>query len=523
MIRDDDSFYEFVYRTFYGFAEAKPEDIGLVVSRDIRYPLIESIQDPVIVIPVPRLVNDKYVYEGMVFENTPERRRDMWFLFLATLYHLSAHAAATSYSRYEKWLKNKTPETCWHVIDFVEDTSADRYLYHKDKEIWKNIHAIETGISAEQNNPPSKNQREKNRRFQAVTESTQISNIRNMIIESIGKDGYHEKLLSVADSLYRSRELLQRPVLPFHEHHDITWTPKVEQSGFKFKLSSIFEEQADNLDALWQENEHRRNKIIRRYSKHLKGLNFDSVVIPQGNLQKYEKIKSETLPMLKRIRQQLRLIANLADDPKIDEIGYIDMQMAIQAVASEGQSTEIFERDELRRGEEAWVILIDKSASMQLRFDRIKEFAVCVSESANELTGKSDSWALYSFDNNFHIVKDFKEKYNQEVKARIGTIENGGLSLLPDAIEMSARVLTEDPRERKYIFVITDGHPAGYDRIHEAFSKTVKKTEISGITLVGIGVTKAISRKFRNSARGTDLKQLVTKFITAYKTAAVDV
>ena len=101
-MRDDDSFYEFVYRTFYGFAEAKPEDIGLVVSRDIQYPLIESIRDPVIAIPIPRLVNDKYVYEGMVFENTAERRRDMWFLFLATLYHLSAHAAVTLYSRYEK-------------------------------------------------------------------------------------------------------------------------------------------------------------------------------------------------------------------------------------------------------------------------------------------------------------------------------------------------------------------------------------------------------------------------------------
>src|SRR5207245_10402021 len=104
MIRDDDSFYEFVYRTFYGFAEAKPEDIGLVVSRDIQYPLIESIQDPVIVISVPRLVNDKYLYEVMVFENTRERRRDMWFLFLATLYHLSVYAAVTSSSRYEQWL-----------------------------------------------------------------------------------------------------------------------------------------------------------------------------------------------------------------------------------------------------------------------------------------------------------------------------------------------------------------------------------------------------------------------------------
>jgi len=196
------------------------------------------------------------------------------------------------------------------------------------------------------------------------------------------------------------------------------------------------------------------------------------------------------------------------------------MQMAIQSIASEGQSTDIFERDELRRGEEAWVVLIDKSASMQLRFDRLKEFAVCVSESANELTGKEDAWALYSFDNNFQIIKDFKEKYNQEIKARIGNIKNGGLSLLPDAIEFSARMLNDDPRERKYLFVITDGHPSGYARINEAFSKTVKKTEISGITLVGIGVTKAVSRKFRNSAKGSDLKQLVTKFITAYKTAS---
>jgi nitric oxide reductase activation protein len=158
-----------------------------------------------------------------------------------------------------------------------------------------------------------------------------------------------------------------------------------------------------------------------------------------------------------------------------------------------------------------------------LRFDSLKEFAVCVSESANELTGKQDAWALYSFDNNFNIIKDFQEKFNQEIKARIGTITNGGLSLLPDAIELSARILTEDPRERKFIFVVTDGHPSGYDRIHEAFAKTIKKTEMHGITLVGIGVTKAISRKFRNNARGTDLKQLVTKFVTAYKVVAIDV
>ena len=196
------------------------------------------------------------------------------------------------------------------------------------------------------------------------------------------------------------------------------------------------------------------------------------------------------------------------------------MQMAIQAIAGEGQSQDIFERDELRRGEEAWVILVDKSASMRLRFEQIKEFTVCISESANDLTGKTDAWALYSFDSSFQILKDFKERYNREVQARIGSLENGGLSLLPDAIEFANRILSDDPRERKYLFVITDGNPSGYARIQEAFSKIVKKAEVSGTTLVAIGVSKGVTKRFRNSVKGSDMKQLVAKFITAYRTVA---
>src|SRR5713226_985165 len=108
MIGDNENFHEFIYRTFYSFAEVKPVDIALTFSRDIQFPIFESLQDPMIVMPMPKLVQDKYVFEGMVFEDTPERRRDMWSLFLATLFHLSAHAASASYSKYERWRKNKT-------------------------------------------------------------------------------------------------------------------------------------------------------------------------------------------------------------------------------------------------------------------------------------------------------------------------------------------------------------------------------------------------------------------------------
>ena len=519
MNSDHDNFYEFVYKTFYSFAEVKPEDVGITFSKDVKYPILESIDKSSMVIPLPKLVNEKYEYEGMIFENTPEGRKDMWSLFLATIYHLSAHAASSLYPKYDKWRKNKTPDVCWQVIDFIEDISADRYLYHKNKEMWNNIKEIENRIVTDSNNQIL-GQKEIKNSYHEASENTRIDSIRNMIIKNIGKEGYEKKLLYAADYLYKNRELLSNPILPFHEHHCTSWSPKIDKKNVSFEPFGEFEEQITRLDELWEINEQMRRRVFRKYKKHLKGLHFDSIVIPPGNFPAYEKIHAQALPMLRRIRQQLRLIANLTDEPKIDEIGYIDMQMAIQAVASEGQSNAVFERDELRRGEEAWVILVDKSASMELRFDRLQEFTICVSESANELTGKADAWALYSFDNNFNILKDFKERYSTEVKARIGSMNNGGLSLLPDAIELSSRVLSEDPRERKFLFVITDGHPSGYDRIQEAFSRVVKKTEISGITLVGIGVTKAVTHKFRNNARGTDLKELVIKFITAYRTAS---
>ena len=298
---------------------------------------------------------------------------------------------------------------------------------------------------------------------------------------------------------------------------------RTEEKSPDLEPFGVFKENIEKLDAAWLIDEQLKFKLLRTYGKYLKGLNFDSVIIPQGDFHKFTQLKEKTLPLLRRIRQQLRMVANLVDEPKIDQIGYLNMQLAIQAIASEGQSTDIFERDEIRRVEEAWAIVIDKSASMSLRFDQIKEFAICVSESANELAGKPDAWALFSFDNNFQILKDFKEKYNHEVQARIGSLENNGLSLLPDALELTRRILANDPRERKYIFVITDGHSSGYERINQHLVKIAKKLDASDVSLIAIGVSKSTSKRFRNSVRGSsDLKQLVAKFITAYKTASSD-
>jgi hypothetical protein len=518
MISDEQDFYESVYRLFYKFSNAKPEQVGLVFSKKTTCPIIQTKPNVQMTMPLPKKMEEEYAFEGMLFENTDEGQKSIWSLFLATLYHLAGHAAISDYSNYDEWRKNKTEDISWAVIDFIEDIRVEKYIEHNDPDVWKSCRSVESAL-AEYSKKEAKGNKEKKRYHEAENQK-KLDDVRARILEI--SDENKGDLVKVADFLYSNRNLLDMVLLSNRERHAPGWLLKFEKRGPQLVPSGIFKEQIDRLEEMWEKDEHAKAQILRRYKKHMKSLHFDNIIIPPGDLQAFAQIKSKTLPLLRTIRQQIRLITNIIDAPKIDQIGYVDMQMAIQAIASEGSSNEIFERDEIRRGEEAWVILIDKSASMNLRFDQLREFAVCVSESANELTGKHDAWALYSFDNNFHILKDFKERYNQEIQARIGEIENGGLSLLPDAIDLASKILAEDPRDRKYIFVITDGSASGYARIQETFSKLVKKINGSDTTLIAIGVSKGATRNFRNYARGGDLKTLVAKFITAYKTASAD-
>jgi len=523
MIGKEPTFFDYVCDLFYKTAKCNPENIGLVFSKKVHYPIISLIPNVQITMPLPRLQNDKYAFQGMIFENTEVGRRNIWGLFLASIYHLAAHAAISDYFVYARWTKNKTEEVYWNVIDFIEDWMVEKYLFELEPSICKNIENINSCFmkcDADKETKSKKANENNLKTYYAMKKVQLIKKIKEEILKRRDGKTHKGNIFQYADILYRNRDLLPQYTMPFCEHHADVQILKVEKSGVKFDVDEFFAEKITKLDELWEINEKSRTRILRSYKKHLKGLKFDSVIIPPGNLQNYTKMKSKTIPMLRRIRQQIRMISNLEDDPKIDELGYINMQHAIQAIASETRSGEIFERDELRRGEEAWTILVDSSASVKLKFDKIKEFTLCVAESASELTGRSDAWSLYAFDNNLSIIKDFKERYSDEVKARIGDLKNGGLSLLPDALEFASRVLSVDPRERKYIFIITDGHPSGYENIEERFAEVVKLIEMSDVVLIGIGLSKRITRCFRNSARGTDLKQLVSKFIVAYRSAA---
>ncbi len=509
------SFLELAEDIFYNFSQIKPGGMNLVFSKKTLFSVIECGSELDIVIPLPRKQNGKYLFEGMIFDDSVDGRKNLWCLFLTTIYHLAAHACVSKYSIYDSWKKSKTEDVCLRVIDYIEDICVEQYIAHADSEIWENMKNIKLKLMSKIRKNSYKSCNMDNLKFLGLPNDERMVKMKTNMMNNP-----HDAVL-FANWLYKNREFLPQEVLPYCERHDVRQKLQTFQKSPDFKPCGLFQENIVKLDELWLTDAQLKSKILQKYKKDLKDLNFDAIIIPQGNFHNFLQIREKVAPLLRRINHQIRMVANLSDDSRIDQMGNLNMQMVIQSIASESQSIDVFERDEMRRVEEAWVILIDNSASMGLRFEQIKEFTLCIAESANDLTGKSDAWALFSFDNNFQILKDFEEKYTHEVQARIGSLENNGLSLLSDAIELTRRMLLADTRERKYIFLITDGHQSSYEKVTQHLAKITKKLDASGVSLIAIGVSKSTSKRFRNNVRGSsNLGQLVAKFIAAYKTVS---
>jgi len=518
------SFLDFMSHIFYEISKKNPDEEIFLVSTKTTYPLLSFTPQPQVIIPLPRIQNEKYAFEGMAFENTENGRRNMWSLFLASIYHLAAHTAVSQYSIYDKWRKNKTQEVCWQVIDFIEDLSVEKYLSAVNSDVFENIKNINSSLLRCKNNIIKSNSNMKNNFTTLYLNSNtkKIDSIKEEILTKRGGTNHIQNMLSCADILYNNRKLLSPHTFPYCEHHDVEETIKLEKFNVDFKLHGLFEENVTMIEDLWAAEEENKARLLRRYTKHLRGLNFDEVIIPSGDINAYLQIKSQNNALLRKIRDGIRMVTNIQDDPRVQQLGIINMQYAIQAIASESNTVEIFEQDEVRRSEEAWVILIDCSASMKLKFNKMKEFALCVAETANELTGRSDAWSLYGFDSKFTIIKDFTEKYSQEVKSRVGALKSGGLSFVPDAIELGTRLLNEDTRVTKFLFIITDGQPSGDDKFEKKLQKLVKSIGMSGVGIIGVGIKDDYKRFFSNSCDSSNLRDMVTKFIKTYRDAAAD-
>src|SRR5579872_2255841 len=101
------SFLELVENIFYNFSQIKSGSINLFFSKLTSFPVIKYNSNLEIIIPLRISQNGKYIFEGILFDDTANGRQNLCCLFLVTVYHLAAHACVSRYSIYDSWKKFK--------------------------------------------------------------------------------------------------------------------------------------------------------------------------------------------------------------------------------------------------------------------------------------------------------------------------------------------------------------------------------------------------------------------------------
>ncbi len=278
-----------------------------------------------------------------------------------------------------------------------------------------------------------------------------------------------------------------------------------------------FESIVSKMDELWVTEKYTRDKWLRGYQKFAQNSNFDEIIISPDNYGEFLRISEDVSGDLMRVRNTIRAFSNILDSPYLEERGQLDLPAAVQRVASQNEAIRYYEQDVPGLETDNWVLIMDSSASMKFKSDKMKKFALCLSDAAERINDGGGTWGMYSFNNNFIIVKDHNEKFNQQIKARLGGIKNQGLSFIPDAIEMGTRILIRDRRTtQKYLIVMSDYQSLGYDNIDHDLRRSLQYAKRNRVNVIGIGVPDNLKKYFTLALADDDLKKSMIKFLSSY-------
>jgi hypothetical protein len=290
-----------------------------------------------------------------------------------------------------------------------------------------------------------------------------------------------------------------------------------DEQKLKSALQSLDGSDANLALTAWLEREKSQIKILNSYRESGKETEFEDFSFPVEDYAEFQRRREILSSPIRRILHQLRLLKNISGEDFKQESGFVDLQEAIQVIASKSQRTDIFVREELQTREDAWSILIDASHSLNMFKGEVRGIALCLAEVAKMLILNQNSWGMYAFNNKFYIIKDFSEKYDARVRARIGGLTHGGFTFLPDAILLAAQALTRRLEEARVLVVVSDFFPTGYDDAEERLKDNIKKVERMGVGIIGIGVNStAVKRYIRTYCVVEDPFDLMKKFTKAF-------
>ncbi|MDP3587900.1 MAG: VWA domain-containing protein [Sulfuricurvum sp.] len=205
--------------------------------------------------------------------------------------------------------------------------------------------------------------------------------------------------------------------------------------------------------------------------------------------------------MMRRIQSELDLME--LDRIKRDNLPYgdeINIESWIDYKGHQNRSNHpqrFFQTYERKIRDMSTLILADVSLSTEAGItqeirviDMIQDALMVFSESLHRL---QDRFAIYTFSSikntkvNFHIIKNFKEKYSDDVRGRIHAIKPGYYTRMGAGIRESAKILAKQQSANKLLLILSDGKPNDVDRYDgrygiEDTKKAIEEVKKKGIT-----------------------------------------
>ena len=355
-----------------------------------------------------------------------------------------------------------------------------------------------------------------------------------------------ENVESIVEALAPFGPFLEAPSLPYMEQTGLcsifseteTISDMEGENVFRKSLATLgaaIPPEAD-VDSCWRreqgiealqafDSEHhqqlKNEKILARVNQYIEGTRFKEVSFPDEDYTQYLRARVLLQGGSRRLLDSLRVAQDALDEDPGKEMGQLDMTAVIQAIASKKPATDVFFKDEYLSKSFAWSILFDASASMQVKGEKARALAICVAEAAKELLMDPGSWTFFAFSDKFYVLKDSTEAYTKKVRARIGGLKFGGLTYMPDAIQVAGQILGKRYDEQRVLVVISDGQPYGYPDIPEALAESIDRLGKRGVIVIGMGVeTDRMGNFFKLNAEVYTQKDLIKRFAKMFVKAS---
>ncbi len=200
----------------------------------------------------------------------------------------------------------------------------------------------------------------------------------------------------------------------------------------------------------------------------------------RGDAEEIERILLDYKPVAHKIRhiidrlspQGVQRERNLEDGDEIDINAAVDAMISIRM--GRQPDTRITMRNVIRNRDLAVTVLLDLSESTnesingsdKTVLDLTREAATLVSTA---ISGIGDPFAVHGFasegrhDVHYYRFKDFNQKFDHEVKARLDGMKGGLSTRMGAAMRHAGHHLLAQPQRRKLLLLVTDGEPADID------------------------------------------------------------